>query len=103
MNCDHIWFSGHAVKRMFDRSIRHDEVTEVVRLGEVIADYPDDEPFPSCLMSGFVHGRPLHVVVAMKLDPNHVILLQLMILTPIFGKKTLGRGEPNDKPAMSIM
>ena len=66
MNCDHIWFSGHAVKRMFDRSIRHDEVTEVVRLGEVIADYPDDEPSPSCLMSGFVHGRPLHVVVAIE-------------------------------------
>ena len=51
---------------MFDRSIRHDEVTEVVRLGEVIADYPDDEPLPSCLMSGFVHGRPLHVVVAIE-------------------------------------
>ena len=66
MNCDHIWLSGHAVKRMFDRSIRHDEVTQVVRLGEVIADYPDDEPFPSCLMSGFVHGRPLHVVVAIE-------------------------------------
>ena len=66
MNCNQIWFSGHAVKRMFDRSIRHDEVTEVVRLGEVIADYLDDEPFPSCLMSGFVHGRPLHVVVAIE-------------------------------------
>ena len=66
MNCNHIWFSGHAVKRMFDRSIRHDEVIEVIHHGEVIADYPDDEPFPSCLMLGFVHGRPLHVVVAVE-------------------------------------
>ena len=66
MNCNHIWFSGHAVKRMFDRDIRHDEVTEVICLGEVIADYPDDEPFPCCLMLGFVHGRPLHVVVAVE-------------------------------------
>ncbi|MFH0958366.1 MAG: DUF4258 domain-containing protein [Pseudomonadota bacterium] len=66
MNCNQIWFSGHAVERMFDRSIRQDEVTEVVRLGEVIADYPDDEPFPSRLLLGFAHGRPLHVVVAVE-------------------------------------
>ena len=66
MNCGHIWFSGHAVKRMFDRGIQHNEVVEVARCGEVIADYPDDTPYPSRLMLEFVHGRPLHVVVAIE-------------------------------------
>ena len=60
---------------MFDRSIRHDEVTEVVRLGEVIADYPDDEPFPSCLMLGLVYGRPLHVVVAIGAESESCYII----------------------------
>jgi hypothetical protein len=30
----------------------------------VIASYPDDAPYPSVLVLGFDHGRPVHVVVA---------------------------------------
>ena len=32
--------------------------------GEVISEYPDDVPFPSCLILGFVGTRPIHVVTA---------------------------------------
>ena len=103
MNCNHIWFSGHAVKRMFDRGIRHDEVTEVIRLGEVIADYPDDEPFPSCLMLGFVHGRPLHVVVAVETKSSSCYVIKLTILIPTFGRRALRQGGPHEPPRMSIV
>lgn len=58
-------FSGHAVQRMFERLISKDEVLAVIAAGEVIADYPDDTPFPSSLLLGFVKGRPLHVVMAL--------------------------------------
>ena len=34
------------------------------RHGERIADYPDDTPYPSVLLLGFIDTRPLHVVVA---------------------------------------
>lgn len=61
-----ISFSGHAVKRMFERSIEPEEVEFVLRQGKVIAAYPDDTPYPSCLMLGFVRGQPLHVVVALE-------------------------------------
>jgi hypothetical protein len=30
----------------------------------VIASYSDDAPYPSALVLGFDHGRPVHVVVA---------------------------------------
>jgi hypothetical protein len=60
---------------MFERAIDKDSVVEVLRTGEVIAEYPDDEPYPSYLMLGFVRGHPLHVVVAAEKGPDicHVV------------------------------
>jgi hypothetical protein len=49
--------------RIFDRAIAPSELEEAVSTGEVIVDYPDDQPFPSSLILGFVGGRPIHVVV----------------------------------------
>jgi hypothetical protein len=57
-------FTGHAVRQMFQRKITKDEVRSVIEKDEVIADYPDDKPFPSKLLLGFSDGRPLHVVFA---------------------------------------
>ena len=48
---------------MFQREVSVDDVLRVVRAGEVIAEYPDDEPFPSYLILGFSNNDPLHVVV----------------------------------------
>jgi hypothetical protein len=62
--CKRLVFSGHAVRRMFERSIGRDEVAAVVASGEVISEYSDDTPFPSVLLLYIVGGRPLHVVVA---------------------------------------
>lgn len=57
-------FSGHAVKQMFQRRISRDEVKAVLAEGEVIAEYPNDRPYPSYLMLRIVHRRPIHVVAA---------------------------------------
>ncbi len=54
----------HALRRMFERSIRAADVEEVLTGGEVIEDYPHDRPYPSRLVLGFVQGRPIHVVAA---------------------------------------
>jgi len=56
-------FSGHAIRRMFERSITKADVVDVIRSGEVIEDYPNDTPFPSCLLLGWIERRPLHVVI----------------------------------------
>ena len=49
---------------MFERSITQAHVLQVLNEGEIIADYPEDEPYPSRLLLGFAGGRPLHVVAA---------------------------------------
>ncbi len=39
-----IKFSGHAVRKMFARAVSIDDVTGLVRHGEIIKEYPDDQP-----------------------------------------------------------
>ncbi len=68
MHCSRVIFSGHAVQRMFERHIDRDAVLDIVRDGETIAEYPDDQPFPSRLLLGFCAGRPIHVVVGFDRD-----------------------------------
>ena len=64
MNCARLVFSGHAIQRMFERAIGRDDVKEVVAHGEAVAEYPDDSPYPSRLILGWVNSKPVHVVVA---------------------------------------
>jgi hypothetical protein len=35
---------------MFERGIKESHVSKVIAEGELIAEYPDDEPFPSMLL-----------------------------------------------------
>jgi hypothetical protein len=48
---------------MFAGSITPELVARAVGSGEIIAEYPDDQPFPSFLLLYFEGGKPLHVVV----------------------------------------
>ena len=61
---DQIKFTGHAVQRMFERRIQPSHIRTIVESGEVISDYPNDVPFPSCLILGFLERRAIHVVAA---------------------------------------
>lgn len=64
MDCKEVKFTGHALRRMFERSISVDDMLPVVVSGEIIAEYPGDLPFPSYLILGFVKSCPIHVVAA---------------------------------------
>ena len=48
---------------MFQRGMGRDAILAAVADVETIADYADDQPYPSRLLLGFAYGRPLHVVV----------------------------------------
>jgi Fe2+ transport system protein FeoA len=52
----------HAIKRMFERKISEQEIEAIVERGETIESYPDDIPYASRLMMGFIDGKPIHVV-----------------------------------------
>ena len=50
--------------RMFQRGISIDDVRRLLETGEVIEEYPDDVPYPSRLVLGWLESRPIHVVAA---------------------------------------
>lgn len=75
MDCAGVSFSGHALRRMFERGLNGQAILDTIAGGEIIADYPDDQPYPSCLMLGFVAGRPVHVMVAREPENRHCFVV----------------------------
>ncbi|MBF0228179.1 MAG: DUF4258 domain-containing protein [Desulfamplus sp.] len=64
LSCKKIIFTGHAVERMFKRGISKSEICMCIENGDIIEEYPDDTPYPSLLLLGFVQERPIHIVLA---------------------------------------
>jgi Domain of unknown function (DUF4258) len=67
-------FRKHALQRMFQRSIRVEDVRTVLSGGRSIIDYPDDTPYPSRLMLGWCGERPIHVVAADTPESETIII-----------------------------
>ena len=61
---DNIYLTLHASKRLEQRGILIDDVISCIMTGEIIEEYPNDYPYPSCLTLGNLNTKcPLHVVV----------------------------------------
>lgn len=79
MNLDRYFYTKHARDEMeFEElgEIREVEVFEAVGQGKMIEGYPDDEPYPSCLIYGRTSGnRPLHIVCAYSAEEEVVIII----------------------------
>lgn len=61
---DRIKWSLHALKRLRERNIKIEAFKSCIMCGEIIKQYPDDRPTPSCLILGWIlPDNPLHVVV----------------------------------------
>ncbi len=82
MDCNRIEFSGHAVVRMYERGLSPGDIRLVVAQGEVIADYPNDSPYPSVLLLGQIDGRPLHIVVAQNPTDEACIVVTAYVPDP---------------------
>jgi hypothetical protein len=65
LNCREIIFSAHAVQRLFQRGLTTAEVQEVIKSGEIIAEYPGDVPFPTYLVLHRIKDHYIHVIVAL--------------------------------------
>jgi len=56
-HCDRLVFSGHAVQQMFYRRISRDDVRSAITYGEIVEEYPKDQPYPCCLILDYVEGN----------------------------------------------
>lgn len=58
-----IRWTTHALKRLMQRGIRQADVIQAIGSGEIIEQYPEDYPHPSCLLLGTAATEGvLHVV-----------------------------------------
>ena len=65
--------SNHTRVRMFQRNVSTDDIKDIVIKGEIIEEYPEDEPCPSALMLGFLKNTPYHVVIAQCEDHIRIV------------------------------
>lgn len=58
------WYK-HALERMQERDINRADVKNCIMNGEIIENYPDDFPHPSCLIFGYtMDHKIIHAVVS---------------------------------------
>jgi hypothetical protein len=64
-----IKWSGHILTRIQQRGIKIKDIIHCITNGEIIEYYPDDYPFPSCLILGYSDtDEGIHVVCALGQD-----------------------------------
>lgn len=62
---DLVFTTLHAAERLKERGIKMKEIREAVKNGEIIEQYPEDFPYPSCLILGVtIQEKYLHIVLS---------------------------------------
>lgn len=71
---DMIFMSEHASQRCIQRRITQQDIRNCIMTGEIIEQYPDDFPFPSCLIYGHTADEKiLHVVASDNGEASKII------------------------------
>ena len=69
-----IKWSTHAAARIQEQGISRLDILNCLNNGEVIEDYPEDFPHPSCLIFGYtINKRVIHVVAGC--DEEYVYII----------------------------
>lgn len=59
-----IKWTAHVLARLQERGIEPSDISSCIATGRIIEQYPEDYPYPSCLVLGAtVAGNVLHTVV----------------------------------------
>ena len=69
-----IAITKHANNRLKERDISIDDIKYAIQSGEIIRQYEDDKPSPSCLILGVAESNiRIHVVASMDADVLYII------------------------------
>jgi len=73
---DRIRITDHADEEAQADDLSFDEIFYSVFQGEIIEEYPDDKPYPSCLVYGDTfRGNPVHSVWAYNSKSRWAVLI----------------------------
>ena len=72
--CDAVFITEHAAERSRQRGILSADMRNAVLNGEIIEQYPDDYPFPSCLVLGKdTSGKCIHICMSEEGTASRII------------------------------
>ncbi len=69
-----IFYTRHSIQRMVERSLDKLIIEQAILSGKVIAEYPDDKPYPSCLSLYIANNIVLHVVYSIDENKNIFVI-----------------------------
>ena len=73
---NHIRITDHADEEANEDRLSFDQIFFSVLHGEIIESYPDDNPYPSCLIFGETfRGEPIHSVWAYNSHNKWAVLI----------------------------
>jgi hypothetical protein len=91
-----IRITDHADEEAESDQLTFDEVYFSVISGEIIEDYPDDKPYPSCLIYGQnFSGDPVHSVWAFNDENQWAVLITVYCPDP---ERWINFRERKEKP-----
>lgn len=61
---NHYFITTHAQQRMGLRQVSHDDLKFIVATGDVVEQYPNNQPDPKVFFMAFFKGEPLYVSCA---------------------------------------
>lgn len=71
---DNVKWTDHCSFRMFERQIRQEDVQRAILNGKIIEQYPEDYPYPSCLIIGYnLNNEIIHVVCGIGENNLYII------------------------------
>lgn len=74
VNSRKIRWTNHVLIRLLQRNINQEDVENAILTGEIIEEYENDYPYPSCLVYGInLNNRVLHVVCGIGNDELWII------------------------------
>ena len=75
---DNVIFTGHVTDRIKQRELSKPNIFDVIMYGEIIEQYPNDYPYPGCLILGEdLNGAPLHIVCGTSYNKKWVVTVYL--------------------------
>ena len=71
---DKVFVTAHATERFRQRGIEAKDIRNAVKTGEIIEQYPEDYPYPSCLILGkTTESKFIHVVMSDEGSMSRII------------------------------
>jgi hypothetical protein len=76
IEANRVMITDHADEEAYNDGLSFNDILTAISAGEIIEQYPEDKPYPSCLiLSKDVQAEPIHTVWAYNSETKSSVLI----------------------------